>query len=452
MAPLKFSQAIQFPVPVDAAFSWHAAKGAFDRLNPPWQPVQLREPHRGITDGVQVKIRIPVGPLGISWQLQHRDYISGEQFCDEQVRGPFRSWLHQHRFRALREGSELSDEITFEPLGGKIGALVAGGMIKKELTRLFRYRHEVTLRDLIVHQQPGPPLRILLAGGSGLIGSNLSAFLTTGGHTVHHLVRRPSRGPEEITWDPSRDVLNPASIEGYDAIINLGGENIAGRRWNPAQKELLRQSRLQGTRLLSKTIGMLPKKPSTFLVASAVGIYGDRGEESLTEQSTLGTGFLAELGKEWEEASTIEGVRTVNLRFGVVLDPRGGALGKMLWPFLLGAGGALGSGSQWMSWIALDDAVRAILHVVRKTELRGAVNFVAPNPRRNSEFTKTLGRVLRRPTIAKVPAFVLRAVFGEMADQALLASTRTVPSKLLQSGFNFSYPGLEQALRHCLGR
>jgi uncharacterized protein (TIGR01777 family) len=259
----------------------------------------------------------------------------------------------------------------------------------------------------------------------------------------------------EIRWDPAEGQIESSGLEGLDAVVHLAGENIAAGRWTAEQKAKIRDSRIKGTELLCSTLARLARPPKVLVSASAVGYYGDRGAESLREESPPGSGFLAEVSRQWEaatEATARMEIRVALPRFGVVLSPAGGALAKMLPPFRMGAGGKLGSGKQYMSWVALDDAVGAIHQMLSDGALRGPVNVVAPNPVTNLEFTKTLGRVLSRPTVASVPSFAARLVFGEMADALLLASTRVEPAKLQNAGYRFRYPELEGALRHLLGK
>jgi uncharacterized protein (TIGR01777 family) len=299
-------------------------------------------------------------------------------------------------------------------------------------------------------------MRVLVSGSRGLIGSALVPFLAAEGHAVTRLVRGPARpGGGEVPWAPTQGKLDPGMLEGHDGVVHLAGENLASGRWTPQRKAELVDSRVKGTRLLAETLAGLTHPPKAMVCASAIGYYGDRSDEVLTEESLTGSGFLADLCREWEAASAPaaeKGIRVVHSRFGVVLSPVGGALKKMLLPFRLGVGGRLGSGRQYMSWIVLDDVLAIILRALTDDTLVGPVNAVSPSPVTNRDFTKTLGRVLMRPTIFPVPAFVLRRVFGEMADETLLASTRVQPAKLLAAGFCFGHPDLEGALRHVLGK
>ena len=292
--------------------------------------------------------------------------------------------------------------------------------------------------------------RIAVTGASGLIGSALVPFLIGGGHTVHRLVRARPAAPTDIMWDPTGGQVNAASLEGMHAVVHLAGENIA-TRWTAQQKAKIRNSRVEGTRLLARTLASLRSKPKVLVAASATGIYGDRGDEILDESSTPGADFLAVVGREWEQAAEPArdaGIRVVNTRFGVVLSPKGGALAKMLPPFRLGVGGKIGSGRQWMSWIALDDVVGAIHFAAFTDSLAGPVNTVSPQPVTNEQFAHTLGQVLHRPSLAAVPEFAVKLMFGEMGKATVLASQRALPRKLQSAGFSFRHPELGQALRY----
>ena len=301
-------------------------------------------------------------------------------------------------------------------------------------------------------------MKIAIGGSTGLVGSALVGFLTTGGHEVSRLSRSgPSfnDGTSNISWDPAKGTIDAVALEGTDAVVHLGGHNIAHGRWTNGMKRLIRDSRVNSTTLLSRTLAGLAKPPRVLVCASAIGFYGDRGQDVMTEDSEPGPSFLSETCREWEEATAAArdaGIRVVNLRIGVVLSPKGGALKKMLLPFKLGGGGVVGNGRQWMSWVCLDDLPRIILHAIQTESLSGPVNATAPGTVDNREFTKTLGRVLKRPTVFPLPAFVVKLAFGEMGEELLLGSTRTVPNRLQESGYEFAYPELEPAMRHLLGR
>lgn len=302
-------------------------------------------------------------------------------------------------------------------------------------------------------------MKCLVSGATGLIGSSLTASLTRGGHSVVSLSRSGggavTGGGASVRWNPATGTPpESGAIEGCDIVVHLAGESIAGR-WTAAKKRRITQSRIHGTRLLASALAGLQRPPRVLACASAVGFYGDRRDEILDERSSPGTGFLAETCRQWEEAAApaaARGIRVVQLRFGVVLAKEGGALARMLTPFRLGLGGRIGDGMQYMSWIAIDDAVGAIQHALAREDLAGPVNAVSPAPVTNREFTATLARVVSRPAIFPMPAPVARLAFGEMADALLLSSQRVTPARLLGSGYVFQHQALEGALRHVLGK
>ena len=298
-------------------------------------------------------------------------------------------------------------------------------------------------------------MNVAVSGASGLIGAALVSSLEAQGHRAIRLVRRMPRPDEDaLRWDPSTGVLTPAGPSVADAVVHLAGDSILGLRWTAEKKRRIRESRTTATRLLVETLTRLTNPPAVLVCASGIGYYGSRGDEVLTEDSRPGPGFLADLARDWEAATATaiaRGIRVVNLRLGVVLSARGGALATMLTPFRMGLGGVIGDGAQWMSWIALDDVIGAIRHALTTDALRGPVNTVAPAPVTNADFTRTLGRVLGRPTLIPLPAFAARLALGEMADELALVSQRVMPARLLASGFAFRRPTLEDALRAALG-
>jgi uncharacterized protein (TIGR01777 family) len=298
-------------------------------------------------------------------------------------------------------------------------------------------------------------MKILIGGSHGLVGTALIKLLEAQGHEIFRLVRHAPNSKTEVEWSPDRYSIALARIEGFDAVVNLAGESIAEGRWTNDKKRRIRESRVKGTKLLGDALANLTVPPKTFVCASAIGYYGNRGDELLTEASAPGEGFLAKVCAEWEEATALaieKGIRVVNARFGVILDTNGGALKKMVPPFRMGVGGRIGSGKQWMSWIALDDVVDGIQFALANDSIRGPVNFVAPVPVTNAEFTKTLGKTLSRPTIFPIPAFAIKLLFGEMGEALLLGGQRVAPERLVAGGYEFSYPQLEQALAHILAK
>lgn len=298
-------------------------------------------------------------------------------------------------------------------------------------------------------------MRILLSGASGFIGSALRRVLEQEGHEVSALSRSAPANSSAVQWDPDSGELDPVALEGWDAVVHLAGEGIGDRRWNEAHKRRVRDSRIKGTTLLSRTLAKLDRPPAVLLSASAIGYYGDRGDEALTENAPAGGGFLAGVVQAWEESTAPardSGIRVVTMRSGLVLDGGGGVLKRQLIPFRLGIGGRLGAGRQYWSWITLEDEVRAMQHLL-DADVSGAVNLTAPTPVTNAEFTAVLGRVLSRPAFLSVPPVALEVVLGkEMATEMLFFSQRVVPSKLEGSGFRFRHPELESALRAVLGK
>jgi hypothetical protein len=299
-------------------------------------------------------------------------------------------------------------------------------------------------------------LRVIVGGASGLIGSALVKHLISHGHRVTRLVRHsPPSGTDELRWDPAAGELDASGLKAADAVVYLGGESIAAGRWTPERKRAIHDSRVGSTLLLSGALSRLDQPPATFVCASAVGYYGNRGDEPLTEESRPGAGFLPEVCQAWETATKAArqaGIRVVNLRTGMVLSGTGGALTSMLRPFNMGLGGSIGSGHQYVSWIALSDLVRLIHFVLTTERVSGPVNAVAPNPVTNREFTRTLARVLRRPAVLPLPSWMVRVLFGEMGQALLVEGSRVLAAKLERSGFVFDHPRLEDALRHELGR
>lgn len=459
-APTAIERSSRLPFSAESVFAWHERPGAFERLTPPWERAKVLAHTGGIEDGARIVLRVGA-PIGLRWVVRHRDYERGRGFTDEQVEGPFARWTHRHRF--VPDGPAacvMTDRIEYAAPLGPVGAAAEPRLIRPRLERMLDYRHELLRRDLETHARHAdrPRLRIAVTGASGLIGRALVPFLTTGGHTVIRLVRRRARGgADEAAWNYEKGRVDQEKLEGLDAVVHLAGENV-GARWTAERRQRIRESRGIGTRFLTETLARLRRPPRVLVSASAIGVYGNRGDQPLTEgSSTLDAppDFLTEVGREWEaatEPARAAGIRVVLARFGIVLTPAGGALGRMLPPFRLGVGGPLGQGRQWMSWIAIDDLLGAIHHTLMTETLAGPVNLTAPHPATAGEFAATLGRVLHRPAVLSVPPAALRLAFGEMADVALLSSARVLPARLQEAGYPFRYPELEGALRFLLGR
>jgi hypothetical protein len=451
------------PAPAEAVYAWHSRPLAFQRLQPPWETATVEHEEGAFgTDGFRVRIRTGlIGPLGATWLAEAFDYAPGVRFRDRQLKGPFARWTHTHSF--VPDGptaSFLEERIEYAVPLGALGRLFGGRMVRRRLEAMFAYRHALTASDLTRHAAFAhlPRKTVVVTGSRGLVGSELVPFLTTGGHRVIRLVTGPERpsfddGTEWVTWNPNAPPP-PNVLARADALVHLAGENVAQGRWSAAKKARIVNSRTGPTRLLAEAVAA-QKRPFAFVCASAVGVYGSRGDEELTEAATGGTEFFSEVGRAWEAAcapARDAGARVVNARVGVVLSPKGGALGKQLLPFKLGAGAVLGSGKQWVPWVTIGDTVGALHHALMSAAVRGPVNVVAPRPVTNRAFAKALGRVLRRPAFFWLPRAALRVLFGEVADAALLASMRAVPAALTADGFAFDHPDLEPALRFLLGR
>ncbi|HBN26979.1 MAG TPA: TIGR01777 family protein [Desulfobacteraceae bacterium] len=439
-------------------FDWHAGIGAIERLSPPWDPVRVVESTGEITVGNKVFLKVTAGPFTCNWFAEHTDYIKHKMFKDEQLSGPFSKWIHTHNVKPLGEKKcILEDKIEFR-LPFYLPGAVFNRFIIKKLEKVFAYRHRITREEIKIHKKYSnkPGLNILISGASGLIGSALIPFLTTGGHHVTRLVRDKNLTDRDSRfWDPLQGVLELRKTDYFDAVIHLAGENIGNSRWTVGKKKIITDSRIKSTKLIAKTISMLKKKPDIFIVASATGFYGDRGGISLTEDDKAGNGFLSALCANWENAASdavMGQIRTVFMRIGVVLTPEGGALKRLLLPVKLGAGGKFSSGRQYMSWISIDDVIGSIHHILMNDNIYGPVNLVSPNPVKNETFIKVLGKIFMRPTFLSLPAWVINLLFGEMGREILLSSTKVIPKKLVESGYKFRYPDLEKTFNHLLGR
>ena len=451
--------------PIDEVFAWHGRPGALTRLSPPWAPVRAGQEASSLKDGCAVLLL----PGGARWVAQHQPdgYDPPRQFVDQLVSGGLSStalarvvsWRHVHGFHEAGDGAtRVSDD-------------VQTNVPEVALRQMFGYRHRQLAADLKAHRwaralQP-EPLTVAVTGASGLIGTALTALLTTGGHRVIKLVRHPvvPGTDNERQWDPSNPA--PDLLNDVDAVVHLAGAGIAGR-FTAAHKREVRDSRIEPTRRLAElaartagTPGAQPGTPGTgrlktFVSASAIGFYGaNRGDEVLTEDSPRGTGFLADVVADWEAAArpaAEAGLRTVLMRTGIVQSPKGGTL-RLLYPlFETGLGGKIGDGRQWLSWISIDDLTDAYLHALVDPALSGPVNAVAPDPVRNADYTVALGRVLHRPAVISVPGFGPRILLGaEGAKELAEASQRVRPDALLTAGHAFRYTRVDPALRHLLG-
>jgi uncharacterized protein (TIGR01777 family) len=440
-----FELSCRLDAPVEDVFAWHGRPGAIHRLLPPWQPVRVVEEAQSLADGRAVLAM----PLGLRWVAEHQpdQYEPDRRFVDVLTTPVLREvlgWSHAHEFSPEAGGSTvLTDRVRTTLPSAVFGAM-------------FAYRCRQLTGDLASHRLAGSmrpgPMTVAVSGSSGLIGSALSAMLSTGGHRVVRLVRGDPRGPDERRWDVQSP--SPGLLQGVDAVVHLAGASIAGR-FTPAHKRAISESRIDPTRALASASAA--SGVEVFVCASAIGYYGsDRGDELLTEDSGPGDGFLAGVVSEWESATEpagAGGTRVVLVRTGIVQTPRGGALRLQRPLFEIGAGGRLGSGRQWLAWIGIDDLLDIYLRALVDPSLRGAINAAAPQPVRNSEYAATLARVLRRPALIPVPGLGPRVLLGdEGAREIAEASQRVVPARLEAAGHRFRHPDLESALRHLLGR
>ena len=463
---MEFTYATVVNAGLSDVFAWHSRPGAITRLAPPWQPVRILQEASSLRDGQAV-----LGlPGGLRWVAVHQPagYDPPNLFTDELASCPLAavlSWRHRHQFAPAADAGQDAERATL------VTDTVDTTLPDRMLRPMFAYRHQQLADDLAAQARARSvcpdSLTIAVTGSGGLIGTALTALLTTGGHRVIRLVRRPPRNSGERQWRPEEPA--PTLLSGVDALIHLAGASIGGR-FTPDRKREIRDSRIVPTRRLAELAAATsaavdpqsPKSPDTpglraFVTASAIGFYGsDRGEEILTAASPRGTGFLADVVADWEEATNpaaAAGIRTVQVRTGIVQSPRGGML-RLLTPlFEAGLGGRLGSGTQWLAWIGLDDLLDIYLRAVTDPHLSGPVNAVAPEPVRNIDYTRTLARVLHRPALLPVPAFGPRLLLGaEGAAELVQASQHVRPETLIDAGHQFRQPHLEQALRHLFGR
>lgn len=443
--------------PPEEVFRWHTRPGALERLLPPWMDVRIVERSGSLEVGARTGFRIRKGPKRFDWVVEHTAVEEGRLFRDEQVSGPLGAWSHTHRFLPEGDGCVVVDEVRWEPPLGKLAELFTRPMVERELRRLFAFRGRRLAGELDrLAPHRGDPLTVAISGASGLVGTNLSWFLQAGGHRVRPLVRsREEAEGNAIYWNVEQGAVDAGALEGVDGVVHLAGEPLFALRWTEEKKRRILESRRQGTRILAEALAGLHRPPRVFVSASGVHYYGSRGQEILTESSRAGEGFLAHVCREWERATepaARAGIRVVLLRSGVVLTPAGGALQKMLRPFKLGLGGRVGGGEQYLSWIDADDHVGLIHHALRRRDVEGPLNAVAPDPVTNAAFTDTLGRVLGRPTLLPMPSLAVRAGLGEMGRELLLEGQRARPEQALATGFGFHHPDVESSLRHQLGR
>jgi len=453
----RFIATTLFPCSARELHNWHGRPGALERLIPPWENTRVLSRSGSIEPGGRVVLQMHAGPLPYQWQARHIENQPGVLFRDIQERGPFARWTHSHHFTDTANGALLEDRIDYALPAQAILPGLATTLVDRTLERVFHYRHTTLADDLRLHQRCSlRPLRVLISGGSGVLGSALHPLLTTGGHEVWTLVRRrPDRRCREIYWNPEQGELNLAGLPAFDGVIHLAGDNIGEGRWTPAKKQRVLDSRTLGTGLIARTLAALPIRPRVLLSASAVGFYGNCLDCCMREEDSAGPEFIADVCSRWEHSALPAqeaGIRTVFLRIGVVLSPRGGALSRLLATSALGFSRRFGSGEQYISWIGINDMVAALLHALTCEGLTGPVNIAAPRPVTNGQLMATLARVMRRPLLPPVPAALLHTLYGQMAAEVLLGGCRVATDKLQHSGFTCRHDDLEPALRHLLGK
>ena len=471
---MQFNHSSDFPVSVEQLFAYHEQAGAISRLIPPWDNIQVTQSSDSLAVGSIVQIQSKLGPLTQSILAKHTDYRSNEWFVDEMLSGPFAKWRHQHQFESLGTfRARLTDSIEYQlpaaPLTNPLSRWV-----QNKLESMFQFRHRITADDLNLSEALEPlgfnpkvrPVKIGISGSSGLIGRRTIELARVLGIDVIRSIRseRIERGSKTLERWP-RGVQNAAedqlqAFEDLDAWIHLGGVGIADRRWNGRHKKAIRDSRIESTSRLVHRLGQLHRPPKVLVCASGVGIYGDRGNELLDEssavdQTSTGDDFLAGVARDWESAAqTFEkhSGRVAIARFSMVLHPRAGALSKLLLPFKMGVGGPMGNGRQFWPWVHVDDAASILLFLAANPKCHGPFNVAAPECSSNRDFSRILARVLHRPSWLPAPRVALQMALGEMADSLLLASAKIEPKGLLEQGYRFRFPGLEEALRNLLGR
>ena len=467
----RFTSTLKVNHSVERLFSWHENPGAYERLTPPFEPVAVKY-RKGNIDGGEVHIKIPFIPL--IWVAKHHSYKKNVQFMEDQASGPFvgplpfwnGSWHHEHLFDKVDENtSVLTDDIAYDFPMDPFGSIFGGWYTTKRLKQMFAYRRHVTKNDLDAQgKYEGRPLDIAVTGGSGLVGSGLMPYLTTAGHKVENIVRgRPKKG--QLCWNINKGTIS--SLEGKDAVVHLAGEPInkplGGKipiPWTEWKRKEILESRVEGTRLIAEHLASLNKKPKVLVCASAIGYYGDRGEELLSENAEKGSDYFSHVVSEWEAAAkpAIDaGIRVVFLRLAPVMSPLGGALQVLSLPAMLGSSPPVAGGKQWWSWVSIDDAIGSIYHSIITETLSGAVNVASPNPVRQKEWASTLakvfwGRLGKLTTLIPIPGFVLKTFLGEFGDVLALSSIKADSSKLIDSGYKFRFNNLEDCFRHLLGK
>lgn len=438
-------------------FGWHLRPRRLERAIPPWESMQVID-SKGRADKIGSKVEVCsrlFGIVKVCMKMEYIEFTKNERFTVVSRNGTTESYRYETIITPQNDHSvEMIDSFQYSFSFPSFLKSLFEKVIKKRMHRILKYKHDIMDHDLaMVEKYPFErPLKVLITGGHGLIGKNLGYFLEFMGHDVWQLSRKGMGEEKKIYWNPQTGKCNPENFEGFDCMVHLAGENIGEGRWTRRKKERLFNSRVKGTEHLVQIIKGLRNPPKVFIGASAVGYYGDRGREVVNETSGPGQGlFITELCEEWERATRDleeKGIRVVNARFGIVLTAKGGALKRMLTPFKWGMGGKIGNGHQYMSWIAIDDVIGALYHIIMTPKIEGAVNVVSPNPVSNDVFTKKLSERLNRWKGPPFPEFLVHLFLGQKGEELLLTSTRVEPARLSETGYHFQYPKLYQALEH----
>jgi len=452
-----FNSETEIPYPKKLVSEWFLRKGAFSRLIPPFQNIQFNPNSDAVSEGSINQFSVKENGLSLSWTAKHSRVIPGKSFIDEQLTGPFKQWRHTHLFEETTSGTLLKDEVQWEGPFLESFTPIFKRKIENTLIKTFAFRKIRLENDLRAHfqYQNLPRLKIGITGASGVIGSALSAFLTTGGHEVSYFVRRPSQGTE-IFWNPKTGEIESDKVRELDAVIHLAGENVSKKGWSNEFKKEILESRVKGTELIVRTLSSFNDRPRTLVSASAIGIYGDTGSQWASETSDSGgKTFLSKVCQEWEspvlKSAENKNLRTAIARIGVVLTLRGGALHELALPTKMGLGGKIGSGAQYMSWIALDDVLYSLYQILMEPQMNGIYNLVSPASLTQAEFARTLAKTLKRPSIFKIPAFAIRTLFGEMGEEVLLQGQRVKPERLIEARHDFAFADLEKLLKFEFG-
>jgi uncharacterized protein len=459
-----FIKRSEIPYDVHDVFNYHARYRAIDRLIPPWSFLKIIKRNNGLENGATSILGLQYGPLKLKWIAKHFGYIQDQIFQDEMIKGPFKNWKHIHSFTPNKlNGCIIEDKIEYSLPYGLNKFYIFRNRLNKTLYQMFSYRHRILQNDLklwdILKENKGK--RILISGSTGLIGSALIPFLDTSGeHNITRLVRPSSKYADSSNnsnsrvWDPDTGKVDPSDLEGFDTIIHLCGESIGGR-WSKIKKKRIYDSRVMTTELLCNTIKKLKNPPSTMLCASAIGYYGSHGEEVVTEETTAGDGFLANLCVDWEaQAKSVEaiGIRVVYARFGLILSPKGGIVKLLNHASFLKAGITFGSGSNVFNWVSIEDVIGSILYSIGNTTIHGPVNVVSPNPVKASDFSEIISKILENQFLLRIGYGFMKLAMGDFADTISDSNGVVKPQKLMDSGYPFMNPNLEDALRLLLGR